>query len=362
VRRREVSADLAVQGKSESFVCERCFATVKAPAEFCPECGAPVGTGPTEGSDAAIYPELARANLLRMRGDIKAAQDHCRNILRTFPNNVTANQLMGDLAQDANDLSQAKEWYELALDIAPNHPQISNKLDDVRQKLERKETKTLVDQIGLPPSKPKNGWMAAGIGLLVIVVGAIAYIVGTQKPKSELAGPATTSIQAPTSVPGASGDSEPGNPSGEDPATPTPSVATSSTEESSLAQLIAQRSANGSKLVGVLQDARTAHVFITYRVDASEDQRAIGAEMAATTFDNSAATQAITLRAITDGAVVFIADAKRDVYEQTKSDDWKKQNAADPTALARHILTDEWPANAAPNPGDPPSGAPPTSP
>ena len=352
---------MAVQGKSESFVCERCFASVKAPAEFCPECGAPVGSGPTEGSDAAIYPELARANLLRMRGDIKAAQDHCRNILRTFPNNVTANQLMGDLALDATDLPQAKEWYELALDIAPNHPQIAKKLEDVRDRLERKETKTLVEQIGLPESKPKNGWMAAGIGLLVIVVGGIAYVVGAQKPKADLNGPATTSIQAPVSVPSATGGSE-ATPNAVDPALQTPPSTSGSAEESALAQLIAQRSANGSKVMGVLQDPRTAQVFITYRLDANEDRKVIGAEIAAATFDNSAATQSITLRAVTDGAVVYIADAKRDAYELTKTDEWKKQNETDPSALATHLLTNEWPSNVAPTTGDATSPSPPTSP
>jgi Tfp pilus assembly protein PilF len=101
---------------------------VKPGAGFCPECGAPIGTAPAEGSDAAIYPELARVNLLRLRGDYKAAQDHCRAVLRKFPNNVTANQLLGDLCQETGDLSQAKEWYELALDIAPNHAHIQQKL------------------------------------------------------------------------------------------------------------------------------------------------------------------------------------------------------------------------------------------
>jgi len=351
---------LAVQGKSESFVCERCFASVKAPAEFCPECGAPVGNGPTEGSDAAIYPELARANLLRMRGDIKAAQDHCRNILRTFPNNVTANQLMGDLALDANDLPQAKEWYELALDIAPSHPQIAKKLDDVREKLERKETKTLVDQIGLPASKPKNGWMAAGMGLLVILVGGIAYVVGTQKPKSDLTGPATTSIQAPVSVPGATSGSEATETNPVNPPAHGPASNTGSAEETTLAQLISQRSANGSKVTGVLQDPRTAQVFITFRLDANEDRRIVGAEIAAATFDNSAATQSITLRAMTDGAVVYIADAKRDAYELTKTDEWKRQNEMDPGALAKHLLTNEWPSNVAPTTGDATSPTPST--
>jgi len=345
MKQNEVPVGLAVQAKNESMICERCFATVKQGSEFCPECGAPMGNGPAEGSDAAIYTELARANLLRMRGEYKGALDQCRTILHKFPNNVSANQLLGDLCAETGDLAQAKEWYELALDIAPNHAQIQKKLNDVQQTLEHAETEGLVEQLGLPPSKPKNGLVAVSLAVLVLGVGAVAYVLGTQKPnvnsangvtRTEIQAPATTSDNPQPDPPQA--DSQPTNP------TTSPANAVGSTEETSLTQLVSQRSANGSRLLGQVMDPRTNLLTLTYKAEPSDDKRNVGAELAATTFENGPNVRLITLRAIENGAVAFVADARREAYEETKAESWKQENGTDPGALAKHILTQEWPA------------------
>jgi hypothetical protein len=332
---------LAVPGKSETMICERCFASVKLGSEFCPECGAPMGDGPAEGSDAAIYPELARANLLRTRGDYKAALEQCRAILRKFPNNVTANQLLGDLCSETGDLEQAKEWYELALDIAPNSAQIRGKLTDVRQKLEAQETAGMVEQLGLPPAKSRNSMVAIGLAVLVIAVGVAAYIVGSKaQSNSEVGPPKMTSVQAP--ITNSSPEQHPA-------ATTTPTTAAivgGSADEQSLKQLVAQRSSNGSKLDSIILDPRSGLAVVTFSVGEAEDSRQIAAEIASVVFDNSAITRTITIRAIKGGALSFIADVHRDAYEQTKSDDWKAQNGSDPNALATHILSQEWPASS----------------
>jgi RNA polymerase subunit RPABC4/transcription elongation factor Spt4 len=344
IKQNEVLVGLAVQAKNEAMICERCFAMVKHGSEFCPECGAPMGNGPAEGSDAAIYTELARANLLRMRGEYKGALDQCRSILHKFPNNVSANQLLGDLCVETGDLEQAKEWYELALDIAPNHAQIQKKLNEVQQTLEHAETEGLVEQLGLPPSKPKNGLIAVGLAALVLGVGAIAYILGTQKPAAtSVNGVTRTQIQAPsTSVTNPQVDTTTGTEGAV--TSPTTTPPSGSTEEASLAQIVGQRSTNGSKLLSLVVDPRTNLLTLTYRAEAADDKRLIGAELAATTFENGPSIRLITIRAIENGAVAYVADARRDAYEQTKTDEWKQQNGTDPGALAKHILTQEWPA------------------
>lgn len=337
---------MAVQGKSEAMICDRCFASVKEGSEFCPECGAPIGSSPAEGSDAAIYAELARANLLRMRGDYKAALEQCRTILRKFPNNVSANQLLGDLCQETGDLEQAKEWYELALDIAPNHAQLQKKLKDVRERLEHQETQGLVDQLGLPPSKPKNGLMAAGLAVMVLAVGGIAYVIGTNKQKVDAPLPKPTVSNAPATNP-QSTNPDVENPVQDPPTTaPVTTPAQGSSEETALAQLIGQRSTHGAKLVGLVIDPRTSQLTLTYRVATGEDRKAIGAELAGVTFDNSPTTRLIAIRAVENDAVVYVADARREAYEETKSDAWKAANGNDPAAFAKHLLTQEWPATA----------------
>lgn len=345
---------MAVQGKNDAMICDRCFATVKHGSEFCPECGAPMGEGPAEGSDAAIYPDLARANLLRMRGDYKAALQHCRTILHKFPNNVTANQLLGDLCLEIGDMPQAKEWYELALDIAPNHTQIQKKLNDVRQKLEQQETEGLVEQLGLPPSKPKNGLIAVALSILVIGIAIVAYILGTKKPSTEVAGtPTKTEIKAPVVTPpdntgatATTGVETPTNPAPNTSTTP-PSTQ-GSTEDSSLFSLVAQKSANGSKLIGLVVDPRTSLLTLTYRVESTDDKRLVGAELAATALDNSSTTRLITLRAVENGALAYLADVRREAYEETKTDAWRQANGTELSAIAKHILSQEWPASTEP--------------
>ncbi len=335
---------MAAQGKTDTTICERCFASVKGGAEFCPECGAPMGKGPAEGSDAAIYPELARANLLRMRGDYAAALDQCRSILRKFPNNVTANQLLGDICVETDDLEQAKEWYELSLDIAPNSETIEKKLNSVKQKLEHRETEGLVEQLGLPPTKSRGGLLALGLAVLVLGVGAIAYVIGmhAKTPASE-AGPKMTSVSAPPNQP-----KENPNSTGETTGTATPPTNTptnepvATAEERSLSQLIAQRSAEGAKLVGLAIDPRSGLLTLTYIVGQGDDERAIAAKLAEAAFDNSPTTRVLTVRALRDGTLTYTADAHRETYEETKTDVWKSQNGNDPGAAAKHFLTQEW--------------------
>ena len=303
-----------------------------------------MGNGPAEGSDAAIYTELARANLLRMRGDYKEALAQCRAILHKFPNNVSANQLLGDLCIETGDLEQAKEWYELALDIAPNHPQLQRKLAQVRQKLEHAETEGLVEQLGLPSSKPRNGLLAVAAAVLVIGVGAIAYVLGTQKNDPNSA-PAVKRTE--TNAPQITQDQPKlDTPNNETTTTTPPSTAptTGSSEETSLAQVVGQRSSSGGKLMGLVIDPRTGLLTLTFRLDAGDDKRLIAADLAGTTFDNAPNVRLITLRAVVNGAITYVADARREAYEETRTDAWKQQNGEEPATVAKHILSQEWPA------------------
>jgi hypothetical protein len=93
-------------------------------------------------------------------------------------------------------------------------------------------------------------------------------------------------------------------------------------------------------------DPRTGQLTLTYRADQGDDKRLIGAELAASTFENDSKTRVVTLRALENGAVVYAADVHRQAYEETKTDAWKQANGTEPAAVAKHILTQEWPATA----------------
>jgi len=153
-------------------------------AEFCAECGAPLQDAPgVGGSDAEVYPELAKANLQRMRKEFKAAEDICLSILRRYPNNHTANMLLGDIAAERGELEQAVEWYELALDIVPDHEETHQKLADVKTEIANRQTKTQVEQLGLPEKKPPIGLYV----MIAVVIGAFAIaavVIANKKPAS----------------------------------------------------------------------------------------------------------------------------------------------------------------------------------
>jgi len=348
-----VAEVLGAQGNNKAIICDRCFASVKAGSDFCPECGAPLGNGPTEGSDSAVYTELARANLLRMRGDYTAAQEQCRAILHKFPNNVSANQLLGDICVETGDLEQAKEWYELALDIAPDSESIRQKLEITRQRIEHKETEGLVEQLGLPPTKPRNGAFALTLAALVVSVGFIAYLIGSNRNKTATNEPTRTTITAPaerptqtTSNPGPTSSDQTGQTTIQNP----PVSAKGAAEDRALAQLITQRNPYGDRLISLTQDPRSGLVILTYSVNENEDEKQIGAALAASAFDNSLNASILTVRAIRKDLLTYVADAHRAAYEETKSESWQSQNANDPTALGRHIFAQEWTPNGTTTP------------
>ena len=126
-------------------------------------------------------------------------------------------------------------------------------------------------------------------------------------------------------------------------------------------QLIAQRGPDGSHLVSAVVDPRTGLLVLTYRVGDQENERALGASLARTAFDQSPNTRVITLRGMKGGTLVYVADSHREAYVETESAEWKQQNSSDPNAWITHMLSQEWTPNGAPSP-DTPAGNPPGGP
>lgn len=175
------------------MVCSKCFETNEAGAEFCSDCGAPLKEG-SDGSDQEVYKDLSRANLLRMRGDHKAASDVCLGILRRFPNNFTANSLLGDICVDQGDLVQAETWYEMALDLNPESKVDRDKLASVRERIAAKDTTTTAEKIGLPTSSPSYGFLFGVVAFLLIAVAAAAYFAGKTGSQGENSKQTTTQV------------------------------------------------------------------------------------------------------------------------------------------------------------------------
>lgn len=124
--------------------CDHCLAPLSQDATHCPECGLPVTSGTDdpllhEEAERLVNPRLARANLLRLRGQWEEAIRACAEVLRQFPSNVHAHALMGDIYRDQGNLEEAAQWYKLALELAPDSVVDRQRLEQVQRELELRQ-------------------------------------------------------------------------------------------------------------------------------------------------------------------------------------------------------------------------------
>lgn len=296
---------MVAQDPSEGIVCPKCFAPLKAGTEFCPECGASIARG-SEGSDTEVYQELSRANLLRMRGNSKEAIDVCLGILRRFPNNVTSHDLLGDIYAENGDLKQAAEWYEMAIDLAPDSELERSKLAKVRERITEKESAQTVKQLGIPEKADNSktwGWLMAG-GILV--VGALAFFIGRAMNGSPVNKAAR--IESPVTIPNnVVNDSAP--PVSGDP--PPTRVVTDDTE---LAKLKSS-APFAADIVSLQVDPRGPDLMITVKAPFGSDTKALATQISQHVFSSFGNLRKLTVRLITQGNFVLLADIDRAKFD-----------------------------------------------
>lgn len=335
---------LEAREPGSSGICPKCFVQLGEAKEFCPECGAPLGDDPAhlEGSDAVIYPDLARANLLRMRGDYDRAEDVCRSILRRFPNSATATALIGDICAEKGDLQDAARWYELALDIVPGSEAETKKLERVRQRISERESINSAEQLGIPSQRPRVG-LYAGLMLAVLVIACTAaFVIGRQanRPKSE------TKVQMPFEAGNSTIQPPIENPSDTQEPKSEPEPAQ---RRSSLLLALETKSVEGSKLMEAWLDQRSKTLFLSFALSAGDNPRVVAANLARAAFDHVADAQLVVLRGLSGADDVYQADAVRSAWEAIDAAELSKQLESDSEALAKIILAREWVAGESGN-------------
>jgi hypothetical protein len=312
--------------------------------DYCSECGVALPTGGyTEGSDAEIYPELARSNLLRMRGEYKQAEDVCLAILRRFPNNASANVLLGDICAERGDLEHAIEWYELAGDIQPDTAAVRAKFDAVKQRKAEREAATTAKQLGLPTTRPRGVFVAVGLLVFIGCVGVIAYSVGRGyvPPKAQ------TVVESPIDVPGevvptkVAEDRPPVE--NTTPVAPTPA---NPKEDRDLIATLTQKAHEGSRIVDASQDPRSKDVIVTFRCIGAEDKRYLAARLGASVFGLVADANKVTVRGVESGKLALVADLSRVAVQQAAELD-SQEAGQDPTPWVDAVLTNVWPEESA---------------
>lgn len=336
--------------------CERCQTAVAADARVCPECGAPLVPGARADIPQDVHHELARANLLRVRGEFDAAESLCLAVLRRYPNSAPTHTLLGDIADDRDDLEQAERWYDLALDLDPESAGDRRKLEDVRARKNATDAETTVEQIGLPPRRSIS-WFNLGLAVFALLSFAGAAYVGfarkdTQRPNA----PVTTSVQAPSDALAVNKTETPptvANPPVQDPEpktdpipAPTATAPAGAQEDETLRGMLAQRSPVGANLISVQNDPRAKVLTATFSFRNEDDPRHIAAEMAKSVLEMNLETQVVVVRGVRDGRLSYVADVPRTRYADTLSESWQAENANLSDAFASYVLSNEWTAPA----------------
>ncbi len=306
-----------------------------------------------------IYPQIAKANLLRMRGDYKGAIAQCLSILKRYPDDSDAHTLIADIYAEQGDLGQSVQWYELALDLNPKSESDRAKLEAVQQRMKERDAASAVQQLGLPADRP-SPWLYVGImTVLALIIGIGAYMLGQ---RTETTGNTpqtrTVAISAPLESATTAGRSEPVT------ETPVNTITVASEEDRTLLQALAGRLPEGTVLLGAIQDPRTREITLTYSLRPEGREREAAAEIARMTLGQFANVSRVTLRGVRNGKLAHVATVERTRLSSTEVAGWAEANPG-VDALSNAILEGEWPT-AAPNPDAPVSSdgstAPPVEP
>jgi hypothetical protein len=83
--------------------------------------------------ERVIGPLLARANLLRLRGQWDEAAVACTEALRLVPNSPSACSLLGDIYEAQRRLDEALQWYGMAVEFDPTNVADRGKLERTAQ-------------------------------------------------------------------------------------------------------------------------------------------------------------------------------------------------------------------------------------
>ena len=302
---------------SNGGLCAKCFAPLAAEATYCPECGAPTGDA-TPAADSVVHAELAQANVLRLRGDLAGSEKALLAVLRRYPNDPHAHEMLGDVCAARGEPERAAEWYELALDLSPNAPDVRGKLARTREGLDERDVADTAETLGLPSARAGIVWwpLAVSAALLVLAVLVVAW------PRRPAPAPFRASVEAPVApaVP-----VEPAPTPSTTTVVPTPPPTPTGTEEDRRLLADLQAKAGAVRVQSVSLDPRTQTLAVEFEVGEVDDARTVATALGREALAVAPTAMMASLRAVRAGRLVFAADLARSAM-----------SAADP-------LTNLWP-------------------
>jgi len=260
-------------------LCDKCFFVLESDWTFCKECGAPIGEANSTDSDEIVYPEIARCNLLRLRGDLAEAEKVCLGVLKRFPNNPAAHGMMGDLSFEGGQLEEARRWYEMALDLTPNDEALRRKAKAVAEAVTEEQTQSSLAGLEVAP---KSGMaIAAMIGVvgLIVIMGALMFWLGyaNKQTRADVIDPISINGNAPVRLPGTTTPESPETPPDQPDPRPAIGIVMTADEATAMSAVSAELEGVGARVVGILLDSTGAIATLRGALSDQIDAAQVGA-------------------------------------------------------------------------------------
>lgn len=256
--------------------------------------------------------EIARANVLRMRGDYDGAREILRSVLAEYPENVLARELMGDIfANHLGDLKTGLVWYELAQNTNQPVPSLTTKIERCRGQLNDHQSSETISKLGIAAPGPQRAVIGLTIALVVLSITAMAiWFTRPTETKPAQSTPFSDPIELNPPPPATVEEKK------EEPAKdpPKPSLETNydgtEVEQKVRAGLVAA----GTKPLVVTFDPRgQGDLTLTISVTASEAEgfETKAQQIAATALGLESRYQNLTIRFVEGNQLLFVADFSR---------------------------------------------------
>lgn len=277
--------------------------------------GAP---GAASGQDQdQLDNELARVNVLRLRGQYQEAKEVGLGILKTAPHHADTLSLMGDIALEMGELESAERYYRSALDYNPGSPVETRKLAAIRKRIDDRRAAEMAKKLGLSSGGPQVAIFVVTTLLFVAALGVLAFTMGSRArsvgPPPAITGKIDVAKPAPAPAPRPEIKPDP-----QPESTPAPEQQPVVAEDALIERAIKDRTSHGLKLLGAISDPRNRSATLTYKVEAPFSKEQL-ATLAVDSLEAMPEVNRVIVRTTIEGEFAMIGELSREALGKVKA-------------------------------------------
>lgn len=274
---------------------------------------------------------LAKANLCRVRQEFAEGIELCLTVLKHHPENVEAHVLLGDLYLARGQKTQAAQWYELALELDPQSAPALDRARALSSEIQSENVTRSEKSLGLEDRSGTRATYAALVVGLIVILGLTAIVIS--RSHGGASDPSSTTIHDPVMAQ----DTVPGKIT--TPVKAPESVPVVPAEDEAVRQTLAKGTFGDHVLSGRF-DPRSKVMTATYQVDGPLSRQVV-AQIGKSALESAPESASITLRLMSEGKLIYMADIRRVRLDETTTQEWQDQHPG-PQAWADYVVENEW--------------------